>query len=114
MRLTSGAHHADPLPYRHPDDANGDVAGLRYSYPIRFLSGTSIHAPRPEFDNHNPVLVSFRKMQTLYPRQSINSRAWGYLSSLSSLGIALGASQDQITHARRVLRRLAYFTKESK
>lgn len=43
----------DPLPYKHPDLPDDDeVAGLRYSYPIKFTSGVSKFLPRPLFSQN--------------------------------------------------------------
>lgn len=103
--FTSGKVSHDPEPWT-------SQYGNRYNAPWSFGERIEFtHAPRPEFDNHNPILVSLRRMQEIQPKVSLNRRTWAYLSGLEGLGIAIGATRDQITHARKVLTRLANLTR---
>lgn len=76
--VTSGKHHHDPKPYV-------DATGFRWTPPTygRDAHVSLTYAPRPEFDNHNPILAEYRsradslrglEMEAAYDRA--NDAAW--------------------------------------
>lgn len=94
---TSGKVSHDPHPY-----ING--YGSRFDREALYLGGlrlTNHYAPRPEFDNHNPILAEFRKGVTVDPE-----RDWTeiFLSTLPEW------DSGEVGHARRVLSKLAALT----
>lgn len=60
--MTSGRVHHDPEPYTGTLlrwDGN-DSGPYRFERPPVTEGWEIVHDPRPEFDNHNPILVAFR------------------------------------------------------
>lgn len=106
MYMTSGLITRDPEPYIVPMH---HYVGDSYTVAYRSMSPThdSEYAPRPEFDNHDPIIASFRG---LYGRATPAIRANAavhYLASVRDMGIAIGMSKEQRDHSRRILRLLA-------
>lgn len=116
MTYTSGKTTHDPEPYVDQwgidRNADGDPAG--YDFDVQFH-----YAPRPEFDNHNPILVAYRRipdidlwdmgfaMHATYGGEREWERPDHYFHSF------VVASPEQVKHARRVLTKLANIYKEA-
>lgn len=108
--MTSGKHHADPEPWVFTGTSTRTsfkgAWGLMQDY-----------APRPDFDNHNPVLVSFR--QHVQDDHSLVEESERWLRDMTPERITAGSltavvglapwslNPEHIEHARRVLQKLA-------
>lgn len=104
---TSGKTHRDPAP--NIDNATG--RRVRSGFPVPGCTWT----PRPEYDNHNPILAEIRELQAQpwHDRTSRRGRAiyarylrWVEDPSSNNDG-ELYWSPEHRTHARRVLSKLA-------
>jgi hypothetical protein len=93
---TSGKVSHDPLPW-------ACAHGKRADEPWKLDREDRRYDPRPEFDNHNPILVAFRKYNTANPELDT---AEGWLWGIEN-GHNDPATPEQIDHARRVLTKLA-------
>jgi hypothetical protein len=102
QRMTSGTHHRDPEPLV------GVETGKRYAVP--FSAGRAGEAaferPRPEFDNHDAIISSFRALYEQAPPAHKANAARHYLASVRDMGIAMGISEERREHARRVLTKI--------
>lgn len=98
--LTSGKAHHDPKPWvNYGEDGIPNAYGRHPRYSD--CSALCRYEPRPKFDNHNPILVEFRKGVTVDPE-----RDWTeiFLSTLPEW------DSGEVGHARRVLSKLAALT----
>lgn len=104
---TSGKVHHDPEPYR-----TRFPTLIRHRHPAWApLAEDCIYgpgceyAPRPEYDNHNPILVDFRReaeaLGRSYPKDWLRvCKPWFWPDGFDT----------HIAHARRVLTKLASLT----
>lgn len=99
QHMTSGKIHRDPDPWVFPD-------GLRWDFPV-FDNVELPYEPRPEYDNHDPIIASFRMLYARATPEIRANAAVHYLASVRDMGIALGMTEKQRDHARRILRRVA-------
>lgn len=108
MAFTSGKISHDPEPWQHSWKG---VPGIRTATPGLSLRHntcpycTPQYAPRTEFDNHNPILVEFRRSCPWDVAEAARIAAeW---LEPPARPIPASASPEQIDHARRVLTKLA-------
>jgi hypothetical protein len=93
---TSGKISHDPYPVR--------IAG-RDARSKRMLWPADVYAPRPELDNHNPILVAYREYDE---RNARVFRTWAStMHGWSWDRFNFTPTPEHIDHARRVLTKLA-------
>src|SRR4051812_20244760 len=101
MSFTSGKISHDPEPY-----LTGGLIDPRTKHPGH---GRRVYAPRPEFDNHNPILVELRRCIALGSDQAAMVqvlRNWIVFGKAEKIP----SSPAQTSHAWRVLTKLARLT----
>lgn len=92
MSFTSGKISHDPEPWIDTEDGERSPDSRQYPW--------ADYAPRPEYDNHNPILIAFRE----------EFAAIGMPLALKYFDETAGPATDtpeHIAHARRVLEKLA-------
>lgn len=105
--LTSGKSHKDPQPYMHR--ASGERAATHYN-------GWMEYAPRPRYDNHNPILTRFRTHRGETPIDlylDYTDEKAERDPVLVEIVFSVKATPEQIRHAHRVLTKLANVYKEA-
>jgi hypothetical protein len=96
---TSGKTHHDPLPHI---DAHGRRFEEAYTAPYRDCRQcTTTYDPRPEFDNHNPILSTIRECATIEPASWLDTPLIRGELPMAAYRV------EHIDHARRVLSKLA-------
>lgn len=105
---TSGKTHHDPMPW-----ING--AQLRGRRPFHIVGAyphiEPVYDPRPEFDNHNPILVWLRAIWE-DPNCGTHTEILDYLLNDPRMIDSRRSdfTPERIDHARRVLTKLAALT----
>lgn len=107
---TSGKTHSDTLPWKWIGNTSGAFSG-RCSADVPQDAQHAYHGeydPRPEYDNHNPILVAMRQELDCYA--SAVDAAADWLHSIERGDHDETISDDKLDHARRVLSKLAALT----
>ncbi|WP_025157230.1 hypothetical protein [Leifsonia aquatica] len=108
--FTSGKGSKDPEPYVGIPTPGGE--GIRLERPPVTEGWEVFLDPRPEYDNHNPVLVELR-----WDISVIGDPRWAVKNQLDALAWGewnTQATWEQRQHARRVLEKLEAFYAETK
>jgi hypothetical protein len=120
--LTSGAHWRDPKPWAYSKNSTDDPDGP-FGLPDRAatrVDGRMMFYPRPEFDNHNPILVVFRKdyenrlswwdldhfTETWLGPLGLDADDGDYPTYAEIWAVMQRATPEQLDHARRVLNKM--------
>lgn len=98
--FTSGKVSHDPLPWLWEDGARSSGTAWEHAWT------PSAYTPRPEFDNHNPILVAFREYMDNFGEDD-GTEAFIRAEECASGALDAFYAPEHIDHAHRVLSKLA-------